>query len=335
MIGNEHRVAIVGAGLMGRRHAEAFDAVRNVQIAAVCDLSLDAAQGLAAAYDATAVTGIRRLLEDDSIDIIVVATGDRQHVEAASAAILAGKNVLVEKPIASSVGEARQIASLAADAEGIVAVGHQLRFDPRFAGAADAVRSGSLGPLVHASFRRNSSIAGPRRYGASTTLPWHVLVHDVDLLRFITGFEVENIYARGSKVSDTETSLDSMLAVAELSDGSIASFEASWVLPEAVGASLDAVANIVCVGGSAMVTSAEQGLSVIDMDGRRYPDTVRYFSIAGHTGGLLQAQAQGLIGAIDGLRPAPCSAFDGLQAVRVVEAAERSLLSGRPEQPAQ
>lgn len=326
-----HRAAVVGAGLMGRRHAESLDAIRGVEIVGVCDLSAQAAQSLAEVYGCRASTEISALLTDNSIDIVVIATGDRHHLDAAAAAIAAGRNVFIEKPLASTVADAQLIADLADQSDRVVTVGHQLRIDPRFAGASEAVLSGSFGSLAHASFRRNSSIAGPRRYGSSTTLPWHVMIHDVDLLRFITGLEVLSVYARGAKVSDTESDLDSLLVVADLSDGSIASFESSWVLPEAVDTSLDAIANIVCVNGSAVVTSAEQGLSIVDERGRRYPDTVRYFAIDGRSSGLLHAQARRFVDAIDGYGAPLCSAFDGLEAVRVIEAVDSSLASGRPE----
>jgi predicted dehydrogenase len=327
----EHRVGIVGAGLMGRRHAEAFAAVRGVRVAAVCDLDLGVAAEAAGDHGARAVGDVDELLADETVDIVVVAVGDRWHLAPARAALGAGRNVLVEKPLASTVADARELDDLARAASSVVAVGHQLRLDARFAGAADAVRGGGLGALIHASFRRNSSVSGPRRYGTSTTLASHVLIHDVDLLHFITGSTITSVYARGAKLTEGGSDYDSIVVAAELDGGAVASFEASWALPETVGASLDAIANVVCTRGSASVTSAEQGLSLVDEESRRYPDTVRYYAIGGRSNGLLHEQARAFVDAVDGAPSLLCSAEDGLRAVEIIDAVSRSLISGQVE----
>lgn len=332
MTATEHRVGVVGAGLMGFRHAEAFGALRAVTIVGVYDVNHDAADHFADTYAARAYRSLDALLANDEIDVLVIATGDRQHLAAATAAIEAGKHLLVEKPLASDVAEASLIAEKASSSDTVVGVGHQLRFDARYSGAAERVRGDGMGPVVHCAFRRNSSIAGPLKYGRSTTLPWHVLVHDIDLLRYITGHEIISVTAKGAKLSRTESDLDSVLVLAELTGGAIATFEASWVLPQTVGTSLDAAANIVCVDGSVCVSTAHQGLAVIAPDGGGYPDTVRYAAVNGRPSGLLHLQAGGFIRAIEGLpSPALCRPGDALCAVRVVDAVIRSLASGSQE----
>ena len=234
--------------------------------------------------------------------------------------------MLIEKPLAADLREATAIADRAAASVRVVGVGHQLRFDARYAGAAREVRGGALGRLSHCSFRRNSSIAGPTRYGRQAALASHVLVHDVDLLRFITGHEIVSVVATGAKSSVTAADLDSLLVLAELSDGAIASFEASWILPMAVGSMLDAQANVVCLDGSVSVTTAEQGLAVIGPGGITYPDAVRFVEVDGHTEGLMHRQAAAFVGAIEGrASSALCRPEDALAAVRVADAVTRSL----------
>lgn len=332
MIGTEHRVGVVGAGLMGVRHAEAFGALRGVQVTGVYDLDPAAASRFSDTFGARAYPSLEALIADDKIDVIVIATGDCQHLEAAIGAIEADRHVLVEKPLASDVGEAVRIAEAAASSGRVVAVGHQVRFDAQFAGAGDRVRGGEFGPVVHCAFRRNSSIAGPSKYGASTALAWHVLVHDIDLLRYMTGHEVVAVTAKGAKLSRTDADLDSLLVLADLSGSAIASFEASWILPASVGTSLDAIANIVCVEGSVSVTTAHQGLAVYAQGGASFPDTVRYAPVDGRPSGLVHAQAASFIRAVDGEpSSALCRPADALSAVRVADAVTRSLQSGRAE----
>ncbi|MCL4722377.1 MAG: Gfo/Idh/MocA family oxidoreductase, partial [Gammaproteobacteria bacterium] len=218
------RVAIVGAGLMGSRHAEAFAAVRGVRVSDVHDLDAAAADRLAEQHDATSHADLEGLLGRNP-DIVVVATGDRQHRDVASAALGAGCHVLIEKPLAATVEDAEHLVAAAAATGALVAVGHQLRFDPRYAACIEQVRGGALGQLIHAVFRRNSSVAGAFKYGTSTTLATHVLIHDVDLLHAITGQGVTGLWARGSKHSDSPNPLDSLLVLADLGGDAFAAFE--------------------------------------------------------------------------------------------------------------
>lgn len=328
-VATQHRVGVVGAGLVGVRHAEAFSALRGVSVAAVFDVVPATAVRFAERFGAQAVATLADLLADETVDIVVVATSDQAHFDTAMAVIDAGRHMLLEKPLAADLAEATRIAERASASERVVGVGHQLRFDARYVGAAREVRSGALGRVSHCHFRRNSSIAGPIRYGRQAALASHVLVHDVDLLRFITGHEIVSVVAAGTKLSATAADLDSLLVLARLDDGAIATFEASWILPTGVGSMLDAQTNVVCLEGSVSVTTAEQGLAVIGRDGITYPDTVRFVEVDGHSAGLMHQQAAAFVGAVDGTPSnALCRPDDALAAVRVADAVTRSLATG-------
>lgn len=135
----------------------------NCQVVALCDVDasvlqdgIDTTQELYSEYHNISVQGsvhgyrdFRQLLQDESIDAVVIATPDHWHVPIAKAAILAGKDVYVEKPLSFYVTEGRELADLVRLSDRIVQVGSQQRSEERFLMAQDAVQSGYLGDIRH------------------------------------------------------------------------------------------------------------------------------------------------------------------------------------------
>ena len=190
-------IGLIGAGLMGYRHGMAVNAIRGARVTAVMDIDFERAEKLAAELGTQAVSGSEEMLSRADVDAVIIAVPDDDHLGPTLQAIEHRKHILLEKPLATSLEDGQRIL-VAAESypDQVFMVGHLLRFDPRFAGAAEALASGRIGELLHITLRRNSSIAGPRRYGDSVRLHFHVSVHDADLLRFIAAQEVERVYAQ-------------------------------------------------------------------------------------------------------------------------------------------
>lgn len=321
-------IGLVGCGLMGYRHAMALRGVRGVRIVALADIDPCAAARLAATLDVEIVADAAALVARPDIDAVVIATSDDHHREPLLAALTAGKPVLVEKPLTTSLAEAREIMAAAQARPGpVILVGQLLRHDPRFAGAAERIRGGAIGAVSHLVFRRNSSVLGPQRYGDRARLAFHVLAHDVDLLRFMTGLAVERVYAQAVPRDGSPTAL---LALLTLEGGALCSLEACWGLPPAPGAMLDGAAEIIGTTGAIKVETLEQGLAVFDAEGIHHPDTMRYWERDGTGGGLVRIQAEHFIACIDrGLEPR-ATLSDGYEVVRICAAIEASLARGAP-----
>ncbi|MBM3522687.1 MAG: Gfo/Idh/MocA family oxidoreductase [Alphaproteobacteria bacterium] len=322
-------IGIIGCGLMGSRHALALTAVRGVCIVAVSDSEPVTARRLAERVGATVVADGPMLVARADVDAIVIATSDDAHREPLLAALATGKPVLVEKPLTTSLDEARAVVAVARPGQ-VVLVGHLLRHDPRFAGAAERIRRGEIGAVVHAAFRRNSSVLGPRRYGDRARLAFHVLAHDVDLLRYMTGLRIERVYAQAA---EREGVITTILAILSLEGGALCSLEACWGLPPAPGAMLDGSALVVGAAGAIRVETLDQGLAVFDAHGLHFPDTMRWWEADGVGAGLVRLQAEHFIACIDrGLAPR-ATLDDGVEAVRICAAIEASISTGAPVVP--
>lgn len=205
------RIAVVGAGLIGRQHARRVLGRPRLELRYVVDPFADPA-GVPTGPATALVADLQRALGD--VDGVVLATPNAAHRDGALAAIAAGVPVLVEKPIADTLEAAEEIVT-AAEASGVpVLVGHHRRYSPLLARAVEIIGSGAIGDPVavmgSALFRK------PDDY--FETAPWRTeagggpilinLVHDVDALRALCG-EIVRVQAvagsaaRGLAVEDT------------------------------------------------------------------------------------------------------------------------------------
>ncbi|WP_153559124.1 Gfo/Idh/MocA family protein [Roseimaritima sediminicola] len=164
---DELRVAVIGAGGRGNEMARAFAATEGVRVVAVADPDQQRASSLADKYDATAVTDLRRVLDNADVDAVVVTTCNHWHCLASIWALQAGKHVYVEKPLSHTQWEGQQLVAAAKNSGLVCAIGTQQRSDPmqdeiknflhkeRALGSIHYVQANRLGP--RASIGRRSS----------------------------------------------------------------------------------------------------------------------------------------------------------------------------------
>jgi predicted dehydrogenase len=322
------RVAVIGGGLMGMRHARVLRGMPGVELAAVVDRAEEARRLVAAELGVPAMAGLDELWQHRP-EAVVVSLPDDSHVEAALAALERGLPVLVEKPLATSVEDAERIVRAARG--GLLMVGHLLRFDGRYLRARRLVADGQLGAVLHVYARRNSAVGAARRYGRSTRLTWHVSIHDIDLIRWVTGREVVAVTARGvSRGVAGRGHLDSLLALLELEDGAAAALESCWALPRVYRDGIDARLEVVGTQGAFEVEGLAQGLTVVSGDERWHPDTTRYVEHEdGAGGGILAAELAHFVRCVTGAARCLIDPQDAVAAVRVATAIERAIETGQ------
>jgi predicted dehydrogenase len=204
------RIAVVGAGAIGRRHAALVQAHPQLQLAALVDPSVP---GAGAAFGVAQPVSLEALLEEDRPDGVILATPNALHLSQALACLAAGVPALIEKPLADSAAAAAVLARAAAGSVVPLLVGHHRRHSAALQGARAFITSGALGristvsaeALFHkaddyfdATWRRQAG-AGPLLING---------VHEIDALRFLCG-EIVAVQAmassavRGFEVEDT------------------------------------------------------------------------------------------------------------------------------------
>lgn len=205
------RIALMGAGLIGREHVELIRSHPRAELAAICDPAPQAAE-MARALGVPCYADRDAMLDEAKPDGVIVALPNQLHAPAALACIERRIPCLVEKPIAESIASAKLIVD-ASERSGVpVLVGHQRRHSPDIRAAKKSIEAGELGPLVAVNGMtlfdkpENYFVDWRRKEGGGVLLI--NLIHDIDALRHLVG-EIESIRAftsndvRGFEVADT------------------------------------------------------------------------------------------------------------------------------------
>lgn len=226
------KIGVVGAGAMGSNHLRV---VRDIgeERARLVGVAESHEATLARAVDRYNVPGYadyRRMIEEARPDLVVVVVPTHLHHEVASFALDAGVNVLVEKPIASTIAEGEALIALAR-ARGVkLAVGHVERFNPAVLALKKLLTEGDLGKIFYLHARRLGPFP-PRIRDVGVTLD--LATHDLDAMRYLTGSEVERVYAE-TQQRVHQTHEDLLLGLVRFASGAVGMLDVNWLTPTKV-----------------------------------------------------------------------------------------------------
>lgn len=221
------RVAVIGVGEMGRHHARVFGDMPDVELVAVADMNESAARAAARQKGVDAYADFDRMLDEARPEAVTIAVPTSRHAEVAAKVIERGIHAMLEKPIALTIDQARRITEHAR-ARGVrLAVGHIERFNPAVRALKAMLDKRSLGRVFQINTRRMGPY--PIRIG-DVGVTIDLAVHDLDIIRYITGAEVTSLFASTSMAigSIHEDNVHGMLA---LDTGACASVMANWITP--------------------------------------------------------------------------------------------------------
>ena len=193
------RIGLIGLGRIGAFHAETLSALPDVELV-VTDAVPAATERITAKFGAEAAASPADLLRS-GVDGVVIAAATGAHPQLILAAVEAGLPVFCEKPVAGGAAEAVEVLRHCAGKP--VQIGYNRRFDPGFEAAREAVRAGQLGRLHTVRSTTMDPAPPPAAYiAASGGIFRDCSVHDFDIIRFVTGREVVEVYATGSARGD-------------------------------------------------------------------------------------------------------------------------------------
>lgn len=332
------RFGVVGAGLWGSFHCKTLSAIEGAELAAVCDLDPARVADMQKQFGAAKTyTDYRQLLADPDIDAVTVATPDFAHGDIVLAAIQAGKHVMSEKPLATTLAEVEAIAA-AADKAGVkVMVDFHNRVNPAIAAARDAIAAGEIGMPLHASAKLSNTVFVPYDLlswaGRSSAL-WFLGSHSLDALRFIMGAEVKRVQAmvrRGYLASNGVDTADVHLSILEFDNGAIAQMENSWVLPRDMPGVVDFRMEFIGEKGAIQTDTAQNSaFSKYTGSGRRAHDLLGVTPAAGgRIGGFVMEAIARFIDSVAHDAPLLADAQDGLRVTRVLTAIEEAAATGK------
>ena len=198
-------VGLVGAGRIGRVHAENLAyRIPEANLVAVSDVFVEAAEKLAAELQIpTAHKDHRVILDDDSVDAVLICSSTDTHAQFIEEAAEAGKQIFCEKPIAHDLADIDRALAAAERAGVKLMIGFNRRFDPNFARVREAVEAGEIGePHILRIISRDPAPPPIDYIKVSGGIFLDMTIHDFDMARFLVGAEVEAVYAAGGVMVD-------------------------------------------------------------------------------------------------------------------------------------
>ncbi|MDH3546665.1 MAG: Gfo/Idh/MocA family oxidoreductase [Gammaproteobacteria bacterium] len=184
------KTAVIGVGHQGRWHADKFAVLPGSELVAVVDIDRDRCQAVAKDLGAQALTDVSDLIGE--VAAVSIATPTQTHFDIASVLLQHGIHVLLEKPIAASVDEARRLVELAESRDLVLQVGHLERFNPAVVALAGHVRQ----PL----FIESNRIAPYKPRGLDVSVVLDLMIHDIDLIHSFVRSPMTHVDAIGRSI---------------------------------------------------------------------------------------------------------------------------------------
>lgn len=261
------KIAIIGAGVWGDTHAGIFAEHPNTENTAVCDLDVKKASAVAEKYGIKDVyTDYREMLKSADFDAVSIVTPDHLHADIAVACAEAKKDMLIEKPIATSREDVHRIVDAANKNNVRVMVDLHNRWNPPFAAAKQAIDAGELGELQTGYFRLNDIkwvATDMLSWTAQSSILWFLGSHSLDTLRWLFNDEIKRVYSvsrSGVMNSLGIPAVDTYLTTIEFNNGGIAHMENAWITPNANPNLNDLKCNILGSKGMVAIDASNHNL---------------------------------------------------------------------------
>ncbi len=234
MSAKQIRIGIIGAGRIGKVHAETIAfRLPEAEPVVIADVKVQAAQEVAARCGIARVANTaEEVIADRNVDAVLICSSTDTHADLVVAAAKAGKHIFCEKPIDHSLAKIDRALAAVKTAGVKLQVGFNRRFDPNFARVRQAVVSGEIGaPHLMHIISRDPAPPPPAYVKVSGGMFLDMTIHDFDMARFLIGDEVEEIYTAGAVMVDPEIGkagdLDTALIVLRFKSGVIGTIDNS------------------------------------------------------------------------------------------------------------
>jgi predicted dehydrogenase len=328
-----HEIAVIGYGYWGPNLVRNFCSLPGVSIRAVCDKSQDRLAHLGKLYpDIERTTDFSGILQNPSIDMVVLATPVSTHHPIAMKCLEKGKHVFVEKPLAKSSSECREMIRLADEKSLTLMVGHTFIYTQTVRKIKEIVDSGEIGEVMYISCRRlNLGL-----FQKDINVAWDLAPHDLSIILYLMNKKPISVNCQG-KAHISPAVEDVTNISLTFPNGGFAMIQSSWIDPRKVR-------EITIVGTKKMIvyddTEPLEKIKIYDKHVQAPPhyDTFAEFQYSYHYGDILspfvreveplKIECQHFVDCVDKSKKPDSSGHDGLTVVQILEAATESLKRG-------
>jgi myo-inositol 2-dehydrogenase / D-chiro-inositol 1-dehydrogenase len=323
------KIGLLGAGRIGALHAGVLASDPGVDQILVGDADPERAEAVARRVGGE--SGPIEAVLASGPDAVVIAASTPAHAPLIRAAAEAGIPAFCEKPIALELGETEEIMRVVEDSAAILQIGFQRRFDAGYAEARRLVETGALGTIYSLRLATHDPEPPPEEYiPASGGIFRDLHIHDFDILRWLTGGEVEEVYATGSVRNfdffAEHDDVDTSAALITMKDGVVAVLTGGRHDPLGydVRAEIFGSRDSIAVGMDHRTPLRSVEPSISPSEKEAYPNFQDRFLEA------YTAEMEHFLALVRGEAGNPCTAADALEALRIAMAADLSLVAHRP-----
>lgn len=325
-------VGVVGAGYWGPKLIRNFHDLPNAVVTVVCDTRGDRLEHVRRLYQETRTTQDYDELLKSDVEAVVIATPVGSHYALARAALLAGKHVLIEKPMTANAQQAAELVTLAKAHKRVLMVGHTFEYNPAVIMLKNMIQDGRLGQVFYINTQRvNLGI-----FQQDINVVWDLAPHDLSIMLFLLEQDPISVSARGAAYVQPGIH-DVAYVTLHFPNDIMAGIQVSWLDP-------CKIRRITVVGSKKMVVyddlEPEEKIKIYDkgVDKPPYSDTFEQFKLSYRYGEVtsprvpidepLHLECAHFIECVrEGTHPRSNGEV-GLKIVRILEMAQRSLLNG-------
>ena len=223
------RIGVIGAGYWGPNLIRNFYEIPQADLQIVCDLKQERLEHIQSRYPGLMTCQDKQKLIESDIDAIVIATPVSSHFELALESLLAGKHILVEKPLAENCIQAQEIIETAKEKGRIVMTGHTFLYNPAVHALKKIIDSGEIGDIYYINCTRvNLGLFQP-----DVNVLWDLAPHDISILCYVLGMEPESISARGGTYVNKGVH-DVVYVTLQFPNSVMADIRLSWLDPNKI-----------------------------------------------------------------------------------------------------
>lgn len=328
------RMGLIGAGTMGGMYARAFTQCRSSELAAICDLDERRARSLARRCKVPGVyTDYAKMLRSEELDAVTVATPDFHHRKPAVACLKAGKDVLCEKPLATTMRDCAAIRDAVSSSGRKLMVNFGNRHKTKLYAIKERLNAGELGRIENVFIRLREPLHKTRTLAwlQKTTPTFFLLSHCTDTVMYLLGDAPCEVYAKaayGVLRSQGTNTPDSVVAMLHFKDGATATMDANWIMPRGFAPQIDFAIELIGQKGAIYSKLRSDDLMLYTKRARALDYNLGAVDPLGVVRGWWYESVYYFVECIEGgVEPTP-GAEDGLQVTRVLLAIEESARKG-------
>ncbi len=335
------QIGIIGAGSIVRyRHLPETSMNPDAEVGAICDIVEARAHEMAKKYHCKAYTDYREMIKDPELDAVIVAATNTTHAEMTIAALNAGKHVMCEKPMATTLPDAQKMMQAAEKSGKQLMIAHNQRFEPAHRKAKEILQSGKLGQVL--TFNSIFGHPGSENWAIDGADTWFyrreitglgvlgdLAIHKLDLLRWL----IEDDYTEVTAFMDTLNKSypsgelidveDNALCLLKTSEGTMGSVTASWTYQKENNST-----TLYCENGVVEIYVEPEFPLVVHYDYQH----AEYHKLGKKSTNVEQVKSgivDAFVNAIVENRAVPIPGIEGYKALQAVLACQRSAESGQ------